>query len=44
MMDATLGCPAADALDLLGGHSFTTGRSLPDIASNIVMNGHGAAP
>jgi GAF domain-containing protein len=38
MISAKLDCPAADALDLLRGHSFTTGHSLPDIASKIMMN------
>ncbi|MFF5483555.1 GAF and ANTAR domain-containing protein [Streptomyces sp. NPDC012935] len=36
MISARLGCPAADALDLLRGHSFTTGYSLPHIAIKIL--------
>ncbi|MFD3580448.1 GAF domain-containing protein [Streptomyces sp. NPDC058644] len=39
MVTARLDCPAIDALDLLRSYSFTTGRSLPDIAT-ILMSDH----
>lgn len=41
MITARLDCTIADALDLLRGHSFTTGQSLPDIAARLMSGRHG---